>query len=138
MLVGARLRELRRSKKLTQADIHERTGLLSCYISRVENGHTVPSIETLQKLAGALRIPLYQIFYIEESPERPKVPQARNDKLWGCSRRDARNLNRFCGFFSQMEEPFQDFLMSVAARMSRRRAENKNSHSPNGSKTDGH
>jgi transcriptional regulator with XRE-family HTH domain len=46
MNVGKRLRLLRESKNLSQGDIEEKTGLLRCYISRVENGHTVPTIET--------------------------------------------------------------------------------------------
>lgn len=48
MLIADRLRELRESKKLSQGDVEKRTGLLRCYISRVENGHTVPAIETLE------------------------------------------------------------------------------------------
>jgi len=56
MLIGDRLRELREEKKLSQGDIEKRTGLLRCYISRVENGHTVPAVETLEKLARALEI----------------------------------------------------------------------------------
>ena len=51
VIIGDRLREMRESKKLSQGDIEKRTGLLRCYISRVENGHTVPAIETLEKLA---------------------------------------------------------------------------------------
>jgi transcriptional regulator with XRE-family HTH domain len=47
---------------MSQGDIEKRTGLLRCYLSRVENGHTVPSLETLQKIAGALEIPLGQFF----------------------------------------------------------------------------
>ena len=47
MLIGARLRQLREQKQMSQGDIEERTGLLRCYVSRVENGHTVPSLETL-------------------------------------------------------------------------------------------
>ncbi len=47
MIIGDRLRELREAKNLSQEDIEKRTGLLRCYISRVENGHTVPAIETL-------------------------------------------------------------------------------------------
>ncbi len=46
MIIGDRLRALREEKKLSQGDIEKRTGLLRCYISRVENGHTVPAIET--------------------------------------------------------------------------------------------
>ena len=72
MIIGTRLRELREAKKLSQGDIEKRTGLLRCYISRVENGHTVPAIETLEKLASAMEIPLYQLFYDGEEP--PKLP----------------------------------------------------------------
>ncbi|PYV26996.1 MAG: hypothetical protein DMG24_05820 [Acidobacteria bacterium] len=35
----------------------------ACHISRVENGHTVPTLETLERLASVLDIPLYQLFY---------------------------------------------------------------------------
>jgi ribosome-binding protein aMBF1 (putative translation factor) len=58
MLVGERLRMLREEKKLSQGEIEKRTGLLRCYISRVENGHTVPAIETLEKMARAMEIPM--------------------------------------------------------------------------------
>ena len=53
MVIGERLRELRKAKNLSQGDIEKRTGMLRCYTSRVENGHTVPSVETLEKYASA-------------------------------------------------------------------------------------
>ena len=63
MNVGSRLRELRTSKGLSKGDIEKRTGLLRCYVSRVENGHTVPSLETLRKWATALDVEMYQLFF---------------------------------------------------------------------------
>jgi transcriptional regulator with XRE-family HTH domain len=63
MDIGARLLQLRTERKLTQGDIEKRTGLLRCYSSRVENGFTVPSLETLEKFAKAFGIPLYELFY---------------------------------------------------------------------------
>jgi transcriptional regulator with XRE-family HTH domain len=78
MVIGTRLRALREERKLSQGDIEKRTGLLRCYISRVENGHTVPSIETLEKLAAALEIPLYQLFYEGEEP--PPLPNLSKRK----------------------------------------------------------
>jgi transcriptional regulator with XRE-family HTH domain len=63
MIVADRLRTLREKKKLSQGDIEERTGLLRCYVSRVENGHTVPAVETLEKFARALEVPLYELLY---------------------------------------------------------------------------
>src|SRR5580704_3685285 len=63
MDLARRLRELRESKELSQGDVEERTGLLRCYISRVENGHTVPSLETLERLAAARELPLCPMLY---------------------------------------------------------------------------
>ena len=58
MAIGARIRQLREQKKLSQGDIERMTGLLRCYTSRVENGHTIPSLETLERYAAALGLPL--------------------------------------------------------------------------------
>ncbi len=90
MLIGERLRAIREAKKLSQGDIEKRTGFKPSYISRVENGHTVPSIETLEKFARALEVALYQLFYeAEESPSclifqserrRKKLPLAARKK----------------------------------------------------------
>jgi transcriptional regulator with XRE-family HTH domain len=93
MIIGDRLRDLREEKKLSQGDIEKRTGLLRCYISRVENGHTVPAIETLEKLARALEVPLYQLFYDGEvPPELVNLPQrmSSDDIVWGSAGKEAR------------------------------------------------
>jgi transcriptional regulator with XRE-family HTH domain len=93
MIIGERIRLLRESKKLSQGDIEKRTGLLRCYISRVENGHTVPAIETLEKLARAMEVPLYQLFYDgEEPPELPNLPKRKSadDIAWGSTGKEAR------------------------------------------------
>ena len=77
MLIGERLKALRELKNMSQGDVEKRTGLLRVYVSRVENGHTVPAIETLEKFARALEIPIYQLFYDGENPPAP----ARSAKL---------------------------------------------------------
>src|SRR6266480_1998526 len=97
MIIGDRLRALREDKKLSQGDIEKRTGLLRCYISRVENGHTVPAIDTLEKMARAFEVPLYQLFYDGEEP--PQVPnllkrKSSDENVWGNSGKDARYLNK--------------------------------------------
>jgi transcriptional regulator with XRE-family HTH domain len=74
VIIAERLRELREAKNLSQGDIEKRTGLLRCYVSRVENGHTVPSVETLEKMARALELPLYQLMYDGDKP--PETPTA--------------------------------------------------------------
>jgi transcriptional regulator with XRE-family HTH domain len=60
--IGTTIRDFRLQKGMSQGDIEKRTGLLRCYLSRVENGHTVPSLETLQKIAGALDLQLSEFF----------------------------------------------------------------------------
>jgi len=62
MVIGDRLKSLREQKKMSQGDIEKKTGLLRCYLSRVENGHTVPSLDTLSKIALALDLPIAQFF----------------------------------------------------------------------------
>jgi transcriptional regulator with XRE-family HTH domain len=81
MEIGAKLRKLREAKNLSQGDIEKRTGLRRAYSSRVEHGHTVPTIETLEKYASALAVPLYRFFTDEESVAKQKFP--RSDDSWG-------------------------------------------------------
>src|SRR5215467_5949305 len=116
MIIGDRLRELREQKRLSQGDIEDRTGLLRCYISRVENGHTVPAVETLEKFARALEVPIYQLFYDGENP--PDAPPARKvkgksgeEKLWGGAGKDARLLAKFCRHLSKTGERERKLLL---------------------------
>ena len=107
MIIGDRIRLLRETKKLSQGDIEKRTGLLRCYISRVENGHTVPAIETLEKLARAMEVPLYQLFYDgEEPPELPNLPKRKSaDEIaWGSKGKDARLLGRLRRLMGRCDE----------------------------------
>jgi transcriptional regulator with XRE-family HTH domain len=73
MNIGTTIRTYRLQKGMSQGDIEKRTGLLRCYLSRVENGHTVPSLETLQKIAGALDLQLAQ-FFSDETVSRNMSP----------------------------------------------------------------
>jgi transcriptional regulator with XRE-family HTH domain len=79
MVIGDRLRALREAKSLLQGEIEKRTVLLRCYISRVENGHTVPAIPTLEKLARAMEVRLYRLFYDGENiPKTGDLPKYKN------------------------------------------------------------
>lgn len=122
MIIGDRLRELREQKQLSQGDIEKRTGLLRCYLSRVENGHTVPAVETLEKLARALEIPLYQLFYDgEEPPKMPNLPRrtTADDIAWGNSGKDAKILGQFRRLLAKTDEKNQRILLYMAQKMAR-------------------
>jgi transcriptional regulator with XRE-family HTH domain len=123
MIIGDRLREMREEKKLSQGDIENRTGLLRCYISRVENGHTVPAIETLEKMARALECPLYQLFYEGEEP--PKLPnllkrKSSDDIVWGSTGKEARYLNKLRRLLGKTEESDRKLLLYMAQKMANR------------------
>ena len=129
MIIGDRLREMREEKKLSQGDIEKRTGLLRCYISRVENGHTVPAVETLEKLARALEVPLYQLFYDgEEPPALPNLPKRKtsDDIAWGKSGKDARLLNHLRRQLGRMDKSARQLLLFMAQKMARHRASRLN------------
>jgi DNA-binding XRE family transcriptional regulator len=120
MVISDRLRQLREDKKLSQGDIEKRTGLLRCYISRVENGHTVPAIETLEKLARALEVPLYQLFYDgEEPPKLPNLPKgkASDDNAWGSSGKHGIYLHKLARCLGKATDSDRKLLLSFAQKV---------------------
>jgi transcriptional regulator with XRE-family HTH domain len=122
MLIGTRLRQLREQKQLSQGDIEERTGLLRCYVSRVENGHTVPSLETLERFAGVLDVPLYQLFFSgDEAPPTPNLtPRRTLDELTGDNGGkgiDAQFLLKLRNLLGRLAEPDRDVILSLAKRL---------------------
>ncbi len=120
MEIGAKLRELRLAKNLSQGDIQKRTGLFRCYTSRVEHGHTVPSIGTLEKYASALEVPLYRFFTEEESVEKPKLP--RSDDSWGNRGKERDAFQTLAKALSRMDEQDRKLLITMAEGMARRSA----------------
>ena len=124
MLVGEHLRELRESKKLSQGEIEKRTGCLRCYTSRVENGHTVPSVETLEKYARALEVPMYKLFIENnETPKKPNLPQTESaEATWGKNEKERRELSGFAKALSRMSDEQRKLLLAMATRMAGRRS----------------
>jgi transcriptional regulator with XRE-family HTH domain len=95
MKIGTTIRGYRLQKGLSQGDVEKRTGLLRCYLSRVENGHTVPSLDTLSKIAQALDLPLAQ-FFAEDTLGRDINTQTLTDdelRFLTQIRRYSTNLN---------------------------------------------
>ena len=120
MIIGDRLRSIREEKKLSQGDIEKRTGLLRCYVSRVENGHTVPAVETIEKFARALEVPMYQLFYDgNKPPELPNLPKRRtaDDIVWGSTGKDARYLAKFRRLLGRTTERDRNLLLSIAQKI---------------------
>ena len=118
MYLAERLRLLREAKHLSQGDIEKRTGLLRCYISRVENGHTVPSIETLEKISRGIEVPMYQLFYDgEELPATP-IPSNATPEDWASHGKGKRLFMKLRHALSFTDEADRDLLLLLAKKMS--------------------
>jgi transcriptional regulator with XRE-family HTH domain len=119
MLIGKRLREIREAKGISQVAISRATRLVPPYLSLVENGHTVPSLETLEKWAHALGIPLYEILYDGEQPPQPLKlsTEEEPESLWGDSEQEAQALNQLRRALSKMTQRKRKILLSLAQRM---------------------
>ncbi len=112
MDIGERLRELREARGFSQGDIEKRTGLLRCYVSRVENGHTVPNLATMEKWAKALDVELYQLFFFGEG--KPKAPKPAEPAVLGRGDKEALRV------FSRLAESDRRLLFSMARKMAAR------------------
>jgi transcriptional regulator with XRE-family HTH domain len=120
MVIGNRLKELRESKQLSQGDIEKRCGLLRCYISRVENGHTVPSVETLEKMARALEVPMYRLFHdgeVASSIRNLKLPTGSEE--WGNKGKEADYFSKLRRLLAKMEPGDQKLLLHMAQKVAR-------------------
>ena len=125
MVIGTKLRSLREAKGLSQGDIEKSTGLLRCYISRIENGHTIPSLETLERFSAALDVPLYKLFYSGEGePPMPNLVRRESlDELAeqsGKAGEDARFLLQFKKVLAQLGDPDREVVLTLARKLATR------------------
>jgi transcriptional regulator with XRE-family HTH domain len=123
MIIGDRLREVREQKKLPQREIENRSGLQRAYLSRVENGHTIPTVDTLEKWAKALEIPIYQLFYGGAAPPKSselRVWKSPDEDAWGKSGEDANFRQQLRRSLRKLDEPNRRLLLQMASRMARR------------------
>ena len=125
MLIGKRLRQLREQKGLSQGDVEKASGLLRCYVSRVEHGRTVPSLETLERFAAALDIPLYRLFFTgEDMPPTPNLTLRKTlEELAdapGALGSEARFLLKLKDVVGKMVESDRALLLDLARKLAAR------------------
>ena len=118
MDIGQRVRALRTQKKLSLGDIEKRVGLLRTYVSRVERGLTIPSIETLEKLACAMQVPLYLFFCNGQRPNG-STPKFSRPPVWGKKASEAREFERLCRLLMRIDDSDRRLLLSTAQQMAR-------------------
>ncbi len=106
--IGTTIRAFRLQKGLSQGDIEKKTGLLRCYLSRVENGHTVPSLDTLSKIAPALDLPITQFF--------ADAPAGRLSKLRKLSDEELRFLTQIRRYSTNLSESDRKLLLAMVKK----------------------
>ena len=121
MVIGDRLKTLRETKNLSQGDIEKRTGLLRCYVSRVENGHTVPSVETLEKFARALELPLYHLMFDGDKPPAPPKSIKQTVDSLESSRSGVLLMKKMVGLLAKMDQEDRNLILFLAGRVSKKR-----------------
>ena len=121
-MIGDRLRQLRESKNWSQGDIEKRTGLLRCYTSRLENGHTVPSIETLEKFASVFDVPLWKIFYEADQPTTPLLSSRDLGQSEIELVEDRKFYLKLARLLGRMKVRERNLLFFAVQRMARRRS----------------
>jgi len=114
MNIGQRLKALRTARNLSQRDIQKRTGLMRSYVSRVENGYTTPSLETLQRLAMALEVEVYQLFFDVGGRPEP-VPTGAMVVL------DKRE-RQLLALFRQADKADRQLMLHIARKVAKKKA----------------
>jgi len=108
MKIGTTIRAHRLQKGLSQGDIEKKTGLLRCYLSRVENGHTVPSLDTLSKIAMALDLPISQFFADEALGRQINTQQLSDEEL--------RFLTQISRYSSSLNDSDRKLLLTMVRK----------------------
>lgn len=118
MVIGERLKQIRKSKKMSQGDVEHKTGLLRCYVSRCENGHTIPNLTTLAKWAGALDVNMSQLFFENGQSTEPLVlkTNGNGNKM---SRTTKNNLHRLESAFIKLDPKNQTLALDLVRKMAR-------------------
>ena len=123
MGVGTRVREIRTMKNLSQSELAARAGVPFSYISRLENGHRLPAIEALEKLARALDTPLYRLFYDDKVSINPLVHTELRDRRTEPNRPSKweHKVEQLRTLLGDLLDEDRKLILHVAARMGRKR-----------------
>jgi transcriptional regulator with XRE-family HTH domain len=123
MTIGKRLRALREARHFTQEEIRKRTGMLRPHISRLENGHTVPSVKTLERMARALEVPINKIFLgVEQSSPPSPLPFIRGtpEPSFGGTAAERRFLTQLRHLLGAISQTDRRLLLALAKKMALR------------------
>ena len=85
MLLGARIKELRKRAGLSQDQLAEKVGIESKYLSRIEVGKRDPSLDVLERIADSLQVEMKALFDFAHHDNEATSPQGIEAALFGAN-----------------------------------------------------
>ena len=90
------MRNHRKQAGLTQEKLAELCNTDPCYIRQIENGRRFPSITYIERIANALKIAPYRLFYDETAPENEELSALHKEQKQKIKTMLHENVNNIC------------------------------------------
>ncbi|MGA2991252.1 MAG: helix-turn-helix transcriptional regulator [Candidatus Korobacteraceae bacterium] len=110
MNIGETIRRFRLQRGMSQGDIEKSTGLLRCYLSRVENGHTIPSLETLGRITSAMGTSLGELLADSSGEPGSRVELQLREQ-------ESRFLNSVRRYSPQLNDSDKKLIVAMVKKM---------------------
>src|ERR1700722_5134408 len=101
-LFGRRLKALRKANKLNQAELAEKVGIETKYLSNIETGRRSPSFEKTVALAKALEVSMSALFTFDDDEADPRILKRRIEA--NLAKATAQQLKQIYGHVRQVME----------------------------------
>jgi len=93
-LLGARIKELRKRRGLTQEQLAEMIGVDPKHIGKIEGGRGYPSLDALENIARSLEIDLKDFFTFEHLETINSVRKSVKARIEAANEEDLRRIQR--------------------------------------------
>ena len=95
ILLGQRVRELRKARGLSQDQLSEKVGIDSKHLSRIELGKSFPYMETFEAIAAALEVEIKDLFEFSHLSKDAATIESINKMLEGANEEKLRQVYKF-------------------------------------------
>lgn len=102
--LGARIREERKKARLTQERFAEQVGLSVDYVGYIERGRQAPYLKTLERIAKALDVEVYELFLFERGNKKLKTGDAIKELVLSVRNKDPEDIRFVASILKQIFE----------------------------------
>lgn len=83
MIIGEKIKKARTDAKMTQKELAEKCGMADSAIRKYESGKVTPKLETINKIAEALKVNVADLLGIGDKMIVSKIGMEENARLYG-------------------------------------------------------